>query len=727
MVALLATMQRRAHRGGAGPAALGALACWLALGCEAPSPPRRECTVHVWAQPQVPGASLAILGSFNEWFAPGIALQPSAEHPGWHVAELDLPPGEYGYLVLEAGVHRLDPHNPLTTFWREQGDLEVSLLRVDDCEAPRLVIDAVQATPAGALVAEGRFEAASDGSPLARAEARTLAGAAVPTTIEPDTGALRLELAGLPRGKHTLEITATDAAGRAAHARVGGWVQPVAETWGDGLMYQVMIDRYRGEGGEALAPPASAGGRAGGTLDGVRAELERGTFEALGVSALWLSPVYVNPVEPREGRGDGRMYEGYHGYWVLDSRGVDARIGGEAALDALIAAAHERGVRVIFDLVPNHVYEDNPRYPGGDPALWNQHDPPCVCGLGSCDWGRYIQTCWFTDYLPDVRLQEPAAVRLAAEDAVWWMHRFDADGVRVDAVPMMPRAATRRIADALRTSAAPDDLHFLVGEVFTGPGAWGVDAIRYYLGPESLDSVFDFPLMWALRDALAHESAGFAAVEEILADVEAKTVGADAVIARMLGNHDTTRFASEAAGDAAGDPWDSPPPQPEDPDVYARQRLALGLLLTLPGLPVLYYGDEVGLAGRNDPDCRRVMPADAALSQPQRELQATARALGRLRRCSEALRRGARTPLVVDGDAYAFARTTDAQAALVLVSRPALGRAIALPELPFETGDFTDALTGDTFAVAPGAALPMPPRGLRVLLPAGDPCLPLRP
>lgn len=707
-------------------AALSATAIAGMGGCEPPSAPRRDCSVVVWAQPQRPGADLQVIGSFGGWFVPGVAMRPSVEDPGWHYARLELPPGDHGYLILEDGEHRVDSHNPLTTFWREEDDLEVSLLRVADCGQPAIVVESVEATPAGEFAAVGRFEAASDAAPLARAEARTLAGEVVPVEIEPDSGAIRVARSGLARGKHTLEIVGTDAEGRQAKARVSGWVQPAAARWDEGILYQVMIDRFRGPGGAVLAPPASPGGRAGGTLDGVLAELEAGTLDQLGVTALWLSPVYVNPVEAREGRGDGKFYEGYHGYWVVDSRGVEPRIGGEAALRALIDAAHARGIRVIFDFVPNHLYESNPRFTEStDPGLWNLTDPPCVCGLDGCDWGRHIQTCWFTDYLPDLRMQHPQAVRWSYEDAIWWTHAFDADGLRFDAVPMMPRATTRRVVAELRASAAPGDLYFNLGEVYTGPGAWGIEAIRYYLGPDGLDSVFDFPLMWALRDAIAHESAGFSAVEGMLRDVTEKTAGSGAVLTRMIGNHDTTRFLSEAAGGTAADPWANPEPQPVEAEPYERQALALGLVLTLPGLPVIYYGDEVGLAGGNDPDCRRVMPAWDMLSQAQARLLEQTRRLGRLRRCSPALRSGTHAAALVEDDAYAFVRTAaDGAVALVIASRDAGPREVLVPGMALGPGSYVDALTGDTYEwTAGGAAVTMAPRSLRVLLPAGDPCL----
>src|SRR5262249_55472564 len=159
---------------------------------------------------------------------------------------------------------------------------------------------------------------------------------------------------------------------------------------------------------------------------------------------------------------------------------------GEAALDALIASAHAHGIRVLFDLVPNHVYEKNPIY------LAHQHDgwfegaaDSCVCGDPGCDWGKHIETCWFTPFLPDVRWQSDEAMHAAVDDTLFWMSRFDADGVRIDAVPMMPRMTTRRILRGMRDALAPRGALFSVGEVFTGPG--GVDAIRYYMGKDGLD------------------------------------------------------------------------------------------------------------------------------------------------------------------------------------------------------------------------------------------------
>jgi hypothetical protein len=539
------------------PAAGAAL---LGGACKGGSYPTVDCHQAIWVRAG-DGASVTVMGSWDGYRAPGVAAGPSG-HPGWQWALLTLPPGAYGYQVVVDGVVGLDPFQPLTTF---RDDTEVSLLVAADCSSPALSVQRASADASGVLSLAAAFSAAAGGPPLDPASVgATVDGAPAPDArivAEPADGTLTVAAGGLPPGKHTVTLDAADGSGRAATARAAVWVKPAVETWDDVVLYQIVTDRFRGDGGAPLAPPPTPGTRAGGTLDGVTAEIERGTFAALGVSALWLSPVYTNPDDFRAGL-DGHLYQGYHGYWPLADRAVDPHLGGEAALDALIASAHRHGLRVLFDIVPHHVYEKNPRYLAHQHDGWFNDGPDhCVCGTSGCDWGTHIETCWFTSYLPDARWQNDGSMQGAVDDAVFWMSRFDADGVRIDAVPMMPRATTRRIVHALRDSEAPARALFSVGEVFTGGGEGGLDQIKYYLGPDGLDSAFDFPLMWAMRDVIAQGSTGFDEIESTLAATEQGLAGSGAVVARMLDNHDTSRFLSAAAGDDAADPWSEPPPR----------------------------------------------------------------------------------------------------------------------------------------------------------------------
>ena len=372
--------------------------------------PDGECSVVVWAQPSRDRASLSVRGSWDNW---------QGERPmrrfddTWNVATFSVAPGAYGYQIVEDGEGRTDDTHGLTRFRRSDG-LEVSYLRVQRCEAPR--IDSASVTPNGPSglrltlqTSEARTSTAIDPTAV------SVLGHTSTASFNED--GLQVFVEGLEPGKHALEVELVDEDGASQIQTVDAWVQPRAETPADQIIYQVMIDRFHGDDGAALDPPPNAGARAGGTLGGITAKLRDGTFDRLPITTLWLSPVYVNPDEARAGT-DGQMYEGYHGYWPVDSRGVDARIGGEDAFRELLDEAHARGIRVLLDIVPNHVYETNPRYEeyltiGGV----HQHPTECVCGQPGCPWDQFIQTCWFVPYLPDLDFTAPDVLDPAVEDA----------------------------------------------------------------------------------------------------------------------------------------------------------------------------------------------------------------------------------------------------------------------------------------------------------------------
>jgi glycosidase len=314
------------------------------------------------------------------------------------------------------------------------------------------------------------------------------------------------------------------------------------------------------------------------------------------------------------------------------------------------------------------------------------------------------------------------------DDIAWWVQRYDLDGVRVDAVPMMPRLVVRHLVYELahRFERGGTEL-YVVGETFTGSFGW--NTIRGYLGPYGLDGQFDFPVMWALRDSLAWQGKTMAELDEVLAESERAWAGPGALMAPMIGNHDVTRFLSEADGDV-GQAWDDPPAAPASVEPYEKLVLAQAVTLTLTGLPVIYYGDEFGMPGARDPDNRRPMRFGDQLSTHETWALHQVQALGRARSCSRALRHGTRETVVADDDVLAYLRDAgDGAPALVVINRgDELSRAFPVPDgaLANDAGTMVDVLSGTSVAVAYGATeeLVVPARTALVLVPEDSGCAP---
>lgn len=631
--------------------------------------PMLECeTDFVYDAPEAVGPA-AVIGDFNGWNSNGYELHETGG--GRFEGSFTIGPGRYAYRFLLGGEEMLDPKNPLTIFGRD--GREHSALVQDDCLIPKWEVESSECA-GGGYAAELLFYRAFGGTVLDAESIRaTLDGSEIPTEPDAETGLVHI-LADVSKGKHRIELSGSDLDGlHAEDAVLSFWSEDSPFSWEDAIIYQIVVDRFaKGDG--KLDSDAGITRRMGGDYYGIIEAVEDGYFERLGVNALWISPAY------RNARGlwpgfDGRDYESFHGYWPVSAREVDPLWGGEEALDDLVSAAHGRGMRVLLDIVPNHVHREHTYFSLHREEWFNHRDGDCVCGR-ECSWSADIETCWFTDYLPDLDWTNGDVIDAIISDSAWWLGRFDLDGLRVDAVPMMPRLMTRWLRREADLALGRSGEHvYLIGETYTGGS--GHDQIRHYLGPYGLSGQFDFPLMWSLRSVIG---LGEGRMEDLCAAMDESRAawrGSGAVMGVILGNHDVPRFLSLAAGSDVTDPL-NPPDTPASEEPYQRLALAFAFIMTQPGAPVIYYGDEFGMPGAGDPDNRRPMRFAPDLSEPENFLLERVGALSRLRRSSAALRLGLREDVIWDYSMIAYLKRYGDEIAFVVLNRSPLAKGMTL-------------------------------------------------
>jgi len=470
--------------------------------------------------------------------------------------------------------------------------------------------------------------------------------------------------------------------------------------WRDAVLYFVMLDRFA-DGDASNNDPIGLEPMAdyqGGDVAGLIEKIEDGYFTDLGVNALWVT----SPLDNANGAGagtDGHQYSGYHGYWPADLDATESRVATEAELAQLVEVAHAHGLQVVLDYVMNHVHTESPTYQQHEDWFWDNDNGSggnCICGDG-CSWDDSFQRkrCWFTSYLPDFDFTNGDARRYSVQNAIDWAKRIGADGYRLDAVKHIEDAWITDLRARLSAEVELDQTFYLVGETYTGDR----DLIKYYVNPSTmLDGQFDFPMRAQVLGTVLRRTGNMSDLIGFL-DSNASFYGSGAVMSTFLGNHDVPRtihFAEDSPlwGDWDGGrerAWTNQPGLPASSSPFQRVAVAYTLLLTTPGVPLLYYGDEIGMPGAGDPDNRRFMQW-SGLSANQTWLRDRMSGLIAARNAHPALRRGTRTSLGNSADVYTYRMTGEGDTVYVVLNRgDDAESAVGLP-----AGTYRDVVTGET-------------------------------
>jgi len=499
------------------------------------------------------------------------------------------------------------------------------------------------------------------------------------------------------------------------------------------VMYLIMPDRFANGDPRNDEPTGSPGSQDrskprayhGGDLLGIQNHLPY--LKDLGVNTLWLTPIVKNGAR-----------EDYHGYGAVDVYAVDPHLGALQDYQNLVAAAHQQGMKIVFDVVPNHVgpkhpWVSNPPLPdwfhgtgqhhidsfsplkgsfygnAGGPGVGNDLFESLIDLHVSVGMKRNLTEGWFLGILPDMNTENPLVEQYLLQNSIWWAEISGLDGYRVDTFPYVGRkfwanwhTGLRRLYPFLTT----------IGEVFhpdPSVTSFFAGGVRRYDGIDSgLSTVFDFPMFFTLRDVLLRGAPTGRIADVLRHD---SSYPRPEVLVPFFANHDVPRFASAEGS--------SP----------AKLKLAFGLTLALRGIPEIYYGDEIGMPGGGDPDNRRDFPGgwigdandaftESGRTRGQQEIFSYAQSLLKLRRQHPALRTGQLWHLASDESSYVFARESEEERVVVAFNNADQSQEVHIPlaDTPAQKATEMALLFGQAKAALAGSEIriTMPAQSLSI-------------
>lgn len=433
----------------------------------------------------------------------------------------------------------------------------------------------------------------------------------------------------------------------------------------DAVFYQVFPDRFaksdrepKPANLEAWEAPPTQNGFKGGDLVGVVEHLDY--LQDLGVTAIYFNPVFKSTANHR-----------YHTYDYLE---VDPILGGDEALRVLLDEAHARGMRVVLDGVFNHVgrglFQFSHLLENGEasPYLdWFKVRSWPLHAYGGPDTQPGYDAWWGNPALPELNVDNPVVRRYLLDVAEYWT-RQGIDGWRLDVPNEVDHDFWREFRTRIK-ALNPDA--YIVGEIWEDARPWLLgdqfDAVMNYLFLRACLGFFARP--GSVSDDLL-AGTGLANLE--ILDAQGFRSRIDSLLGmyswpatlaqlNLLDSHDTARFSTLARGDLSA---------------YC---LAVLFQMTFPGAPCVYYGDEIGMGGGRDPDCRRAFPWDRA--DWNEELRAHVKRCIELRHSHRVLRSGDYTAVYAEAGVYAFVRRHDADIAVVVFNVSDESRTVHL-ELP---------------------------------------------
>ncbi|MDR0966250.1 MAG: hypothetical protein LBM75_07105 [Myxococcales bacterium] len=726
-------------------------ACDGSGGSDAPAIEAQTGSASFAYRPSQSISSIYVVGGWNDYDRSAHPMT-GPDATGTYTVELSIPCGEWGYFFLVDGVVTLDPEADETI---TEGEQTYSRLEVV-CEgalpsAARVTLTVRQGSLSNERPSSGQgaFGATIDITSKGSLDAlqitgtlrstdgstRSLTSSELALSASGDQTHATVSLSGLTDGKYNVLIEAQNGA-HSSDILLPFWIEATPFSFYDGILYMAMTDRFRNGSTSNDSPVNGSEGPVnfqGGDLLGITQAIEDGYLTDLGVRSIWLTSWQTPPSRAHTDWIDGVEVHvtGFHGYWPISAREVDPRLGGADALHAMVRAAHAKGIRIVMDTVLNHVHEDHEYVL--EHSDWFRRGANCKDD-GGWRWDHPTEglICLFDQFLPDVDWTKDRVSTQFLDDVQWWVETFDLDGLRVDAAKHMEEDVMGKLGTKMRKRFETAGTHFyMFGETYTSD----IGILNKYIGNGQLDGQLDFlRFMDGANEAFVSDGNGL----DWVAGMTKNSIDSfgDAMMVTFVGNHDVARFISKADDsnrNQTGNKWNWLPSVTTDQNAYDRLWMAMFHLMTTPGVPLIYYGDEYGEHGGSDPDNRHFLKTQAQMSDQQKAQLDRMKKLTQVRNSLRGLKRGSFETMWVNqdpwgqsaGNLWAYVRRDpegDPKHNAVMVLNLTYNTwtgvglhsndGVKLTDLGWESGTLQDLLTGTEYVLQNGSVtVDVPARG----------------
>ncbi len=402
-------------------------------------------------------------------------------------------------------------------------------------------------------------------------------------------------------------------------------------------------------------------GRHGGDIEGIIEHL--GYINEFGCNSLWISPLLEN----------NEFKASYHGYAITDHYTIDPRFGTNALFADLMKELHRREMKMVMDVVYNHVGSQHHLFLNPpDSTYFNWHDEFTRTNyraatlfdphVSQADKSLFTDG-WFDGHMPDINQRNPHMARFLIQNSIWWIEEYQVDAFRIDTYTYPDQLFMAELARRVRKEYPS---FFLFGETwvhFPEIQSYFVEANRYNPIATHLNNVTDFQFAFALTEALQQEQGWTEGIAKLYYRMASDYLYEDpSTMVIFLDNHDLARIYGTLNQD------------------LNKMKMAMGVLLTMRGIPCLYYGTEIGMKetenhgviredfpGGWPGDSKNKFMADGR-SEEENAIYDWISHLLKWRSGSEAIGSGQFMHFVPENGVYVYFRYTDKERVMVMIN-----------------------------------------------------------